>query len=99
MGKFTRTIEDFTCENCWTKVKGSGYTNHCPRCLWSTHVDINPGDRKNECLGMMKPVGVEIERGEYILIHECQKCGAKKRNKASAHDDFEDILKLTPAAL
>ena len=26
-------------------MKGNGYTNHCPKCLWSKHVDINPGDR------------------------------------------------------
>lgn len=36
---FTRVIEDFICENCGTEVKGNGYTNHCPKCLWSKHVD------------------------------------------------------------
>ena len=99
MPKFTRTKEDFTCEHCGAQVKGDGYTNHCPRCLWSKHVDVNPGDRLNPCGGLMKPIAVEIERGQYIIVHQCQTCGAKKRNKASPHDDFEDILKLTPTAL
>jgi len=97
--KFTRTIEDFTCEHCGAGAKGNGYTNHCPRCLWSKHVDNNPGDRENMCHGLMKPVGVEIKNGESVITHECQKCGAKKRNKSSINDDFDDILKLTPTLL
>ena len=92
--KFTRTKEDFVCENCNTTVKGTGYTNHCPKCLWSKHVDINPGDRKSECKGMMKPVGVDIKSGEYILLHQCIKCRYEKRNSSSPEDDFEEILKL-----
>ena len=54
--KFQRTKEDFTCEKCNLVVNGSGYTNHCPRCLWSKHVDVNPGDRQATCQGFMEPV-------------------------------------------
>ena len=93
--KFQRKKEDFICEHCGHHAIGTGYTNHCPACLWSKHVDINPGDRAEICGGLMKPVAVEIERGEYILIHKCQKCGIRKRNKASKNDNFENILKLT----
>ena len=32
---FTKKIEDFTCDHCGYNVKGKGYTNHCPKCLWS----------------------------------------------------------------
>ena len=41
--------EDFICENCGKDVEKSSYTarDHCPYCLYSKHVDINPGDRKN----------------------------------------------------
>ena len=98
MKQFTRTIEDFTCENCGTKVRGNGYTNHCPNCLWGKHVDVNPGDRSHNCGGMMKPVAVEIKSGEYILTHKCEKCGFEKKNKTSPEDNFESILKLTPTA-
>jgi hypothetical protein len=95
MGKFTRKIENFVCENCGAKVQGNGYTNHCPKCLWSKHVDINPGDRAHACGGVMKPVAVEINRGAYILIQKCQKCGLRKKNKTAAEDNFEALLKLS----
>ena len=92
--KFQRRQEDFTCENCGHFVKGNGYTNHCPRCLWSQHVDINPGDRAATCHGMMKPVGVELKKGEYIILHRCVNCGFEKRNKVAKNDDFEILLKI-----
>ena len=44
--KFERNREDFTCNNCELFVQGDGYTDHCPSCLYSKHVDINPGDRQ-----------------------------------------------------
>lgn len=94
--KFTRTIEDFVCEHCGAKIKGTGYTNHCPNCLWSKHIDVNPGDRAEACGGMMKPVAVEIKSGDYILVHQCQKCGQKKKNKIAPEDNFENILRLGP---
>ena len=93
--KFTRKIEDFTCEHCGLQVKGTGYTNHCPRCLWSKHVDIHPGDRAETCQGLMKPAGVELDHGEYIIIHQCEKCGQIKKNHATKEDDFNRIIDLT----
>jgi Zn finger protein HypA/HybF involved in hydrogenase expression len=87
--KFKRNQEDFKCEHCGHEVKGNGYTNHCPACLWSKHVDVNPGDRAATCGGMMKPIMVEMEKQEYILTHECEKCGHSKRNKMSLDDDFD----------
>ena len=93
--KFQRTKENFVCENCGFKVKGSGYTNHCPRCLWSQHVDVNPGDRQAACRGMMSPIGVKLKGGEYIILHQCLKCGFEKKNKAAEADDFDIILRLS----
>lgn len=61
--KFKRTKEDFIGESCGFKVRGDGYTNHCPNCLWGKHVDVNPGDRQSDCRGMMEPVGVEMKKG------------------------------------
>ncbi|MFA5777121.1 MAG: RNHCP domain-containing protein [Parcubacteria group bacterium] len=94
--KFTRKIEDFVCENCGIKIKGNGFTNHCPHCLWSKHVDINPGDRESSCQGLMKPARIEKgNRGkEYIIVHQCIKCGYEKRNKTSEKDNFEEIIKI-----
>ena len=92
---FQRTIENFACQHCEAQVIGNGYTNHCPRCLWSKHVDKNPGDRAHECKGLMKPIGTETKSGEYILTHQCTTCGLIKKNKSAPEDDFDDILKLT----
>jgi hypothetical protein len=94
--KFQRKVEDFTCEKCGREVKGNGYTNHCPYCLWSKHVDINPGDREALCLGLMKPILFEKEKEEYILTHVCEKCGHKKRNRLSKADDFDVAISIKP---
>ena len=93
--KFQRTTEDFTCEHCGFFVRGSGYTNHCPQCLWSTHVDVNPGDRSALCGGMMEPVGVEVKHGSSIILHRCVRCGFEKRNKSAKDDNFETIAELS----
>ena len=93
--RFQRNIEDFVCEKCGYAVKGDGYTNHCLRCLWSKHVDVNPGDRQATCLGLMEPIGIELKGGEYTILHRCVKCGFEKRNKANKNDDTDAIIKLS----
>jgi ribosomal protein L32 len=92
--KFQKNTEDFNCENCGAEVQGDGYTNHCNICLYSKHVDVNPGDRAANCGGVMEPTSVENENGEYVLTHTCKKCGHKKRNKVSAKDDFDKVVEL-----
>ena len=95
MTSFLRKIEDFVCENCNVKVKGDGYTNHCPNCLYSKHVDINPGDRAADCGGLMKPVQIELDHGEYVIVHKCIKCNFQKRNKTSPDDNLDLIIHLS----
>ncbi len=92
--KFQRKIEDFVCENCGKKVEGDGFTNHCPFCLYSKHVDINPGDRASECGGLMKPVWLEKKKDEYVITHQCLDCEYIKKNKTSLNDDFEKMLRI-----
>ena len=91
---FIRVTEDFICEHCGREVHGNGYTNHCPYCLWSKHVDVTPGDRASRCGGMMKPVEIQIKKGERVIVHECVKCGYRKPNKSAENDDFDAILKI-----
>lgn len=86
--KFQKTVEDFWCANCGTEVLGNGYTNHCPKCLFSRHVDINPGDRLNPCGGLMKPINIESKSGEFVIIHKCERCGEEKRNKSKPEDQL-----------
>lgn len=54
--------ESFTCRNCGYPVipagAGSDHRNHCPNCLCSVHLDIEPGDRESDCGGLMEPVAV-----------------------------------------
>lgn len=93
--KFQKKKEDFECENCGASVKGDGYTNHCPNCLWSKHVDVNPGDRASECQGLMKPVALEMKkRCEHVIVHSCVKCGYVKRNKRADNDNYEVLIKI-----
>ncbi len=92
MKKFQAKKEDFICEKCGFFVKGNGYTNHCPNCLWSKHVDINPGDRLETCQGMMEPIDLEIRNGEKTIIFRCQKCGKIGRNKISDKDSEESLI-------
>lgn len=90
--KFQRTKEDFTCEHCGTGVVGDGYTNHCPECLYSKHVDIFPGDRLEDCGGMM-PVTEIIRKGDgYILVHTCVRCGYTHRDHFRDKTDNTDVL-------
>lgn len=92
--KFQRKKEDFVCRHCGERVIGSGFTDHCPKCLWSRHLDVNPGDRQAICKGLMEPISAEKKGEEYVIHYRCQKCNYLYQVKASVDDDFEQILKL-----
>lgn len=92
--KFIKNKEDFVCEHCKAEVVGNGFTNHCPKCLWSKHVDVNPGDRAALCGGQMEPVEFLKEKENYVLVHKCVKCGYTKRNKMATNDDFDIAVKI-----
>ncbi len=95
---FQKTQEDFTCEHCGNEVEGNGYTNHCPRCLWSKHVDIHPGDRAEECRDLMEPVSFQKLGEKYLILHRCKKCGFERRNSFSSGDNFDILLGLSGRA-
>ena len=95
MKRFTKTVEDFTCAHCGAHVSGNGYTNHCPKCLYSCHVDNNPGDRESKCGGMMKPVSVEKSGEDFIITHKCEKCGKTIRQRAAPNDDMDTIIAIS----
>lgn len=91
---FIKKVEDFNCEHCGALVKGNGYTNHCPECLWSKHVDVYPGDRSATCGGLMKPIAFEQEKTETIITHECIVCKYRKRNKVSIKDNVDTMATI-----
>jgi len=91
---FQKKVEDFVCEKCATMNIGNGFTNHCVKCLWSKHVDINPGDRAESCGGMMEPIKIDFEKGKYLINHKCLKCGFQKRKGIEKNDDFEAVIAI-----
>lgn len=95
MKSFIKNEENFTCEKCGHRMIGNGYTNHCSKCLYSKHVDINPGDRMAKCGGLMEPLDFEVKSGEYIVTHRCVICGHKKKNKLSKEDNHDIFHELS----
>ena len=96
--RFKMVDEEFVCLNCSTRVKPLKYTarDHCPNCLYSLHIDINPGDRNNTCKGLLKPIGVEkSKKGEYKIIYKCEKCGEMHKNIMAKDDNMDMIIKLS----
>ena len=93
--KFNRNKEDFICEVCDEIIKGNGYTNHCTNCFYSKHVDINPGDRKSDCGGLMELISYEnhIIKG-IVLYHKCMICSYTKSNKISSNDNIDNLFKM-----
>ena len=95
MKTFTKRVEDFVCAHCGAKVLGNGYTNHCPKCLWSKHVDNNPGDRASNCGGMMRPIAVKTAVDGFIITHKCEKCGKTINQHSSESDDMDTIIAIS----
>ncbi len=93
--KFKKVMENFICENCGAEVYGYGYTNHCPKCLHSKHVDVFPGDRLEACGGLMAPVAAHESGGEWSIVHKCLKCGKFKKNKISSRDNFDEVVNIS----
>lgn len=93
--RFTKNDEGFVCRNCGFEVLPLGKTsrNHCPRCLCSVHIDINPGDRASDCGGLLVPVSCtpDPQKG-YIITHKCNKCGDLRRNRAAIKTSAKDTL-------
>lgn len=94
---FNELDEGFICESCGKKVDPLGYTSrdHCPYCLYSKHVDINPGDRENSCKGLLKPIGIEKYKDTYKILYECEKCHKHHKNIVAKDDDMNRIIEIS----
>lgn len=96
--KFKMIDESFICEHCNNEVSPLGYTarDHCPNCLYSKHLDINPGDRKSNCYGLLKPIGIEkTKKADFKIIYKCQKCGLQTKNIQAIDDNMDEIIRLS----
>jgi DNA-directed RNA polymerase subunit RPC12/RpoP len=105
--KFKKLNETFICAHCGYEVPPAQSTcrDHCPRCLWSQHVDVNPGDRAADCGGLLRPVGYDKHpKKGFMILYRCETCGSSRRNRflesdRSNHfecDSFNALLALTP---
>ncbi len=97
MGKnFVKNDNGFVCAVCGANVLPLKYSSrdHCNKCLSSLHVDILPGDRQNNCGGILEPISVEYKKNEYIINFRCKKCGQTHNNKMAKDDSFEKILEV-----
>lgn len=100
--KYYRThpcTDSFTCKACgWPVVSagaGTNHRNHCPNCLYSIHLDNEPGDRESDCHGRMEPIGVWVRKsGEWAIIHRCVRCGKISSNRVAADDNPMKLMAL-----
>lgn len=97
MKRFNMIDENFICENCHKEVKKLNYTarDHCPYCLYSKHVDITPGDRQNNCKGLLKPIDIEKFKDTYKIIYQCTKCKQLHKNIMANDDDLNLIIEIS----
>lgn len=94
----------FQCIRCGTDVQPStdgSYRNHCPFCLYSVHVDLDPGDRQSRCGGLMQPVGMRRRGSRPLqLVHHCSLCGELRVNRVvevGRQPDSIDVIVTLPA--
>ena len=97
MKNFTTNDQGFICEHCNMEVEKLNYTSrdHCPFCLYSKHVDIMPGDRQNDCKGLLKPISIEKFKDTYKIIYTCEKCKKSHKNIMAKDDNMDLIIELS----
>lgn len=89
----------FTCKVCGRLVvpdgAGSDHRNHCPNCLSSLHLDMEPGDREADCGGIMDAIAVWVRKnGEWAIIHRCRRCGHISSNRVAADDNPMKLMSI-----
>ncbi len=97
MKTFEKNDEGFVCRVCGHNVPSLKYSSrdHCNKCLSSIHIDINPGDRANTCLGTLIPIDISMNNKKgYVIHYRCTKCGQLHNNKSAEDDSFKAILKV-----
>jgi hypothetical protein len=97
MKKFIQNDDHFFCEVCGNNVPKLNYSSrdHCNICLSSKHVDVNPGDRLNNCHGILEPVAIEKFKNSFKIIYKCKKCNQFHKNIMANDDNMDVIIRLS----
>lgn len=93
---FIENNQSFICVQCGRRVAkhSTSSRNHCNWCLVSLHVDRGPGDRRNSCRGIMKPIGIEMKSGKTQIIYQCEECRYIGKNIVADDDNPEMLIEL-----
>ncbi len=104
MSTFIPREEAFTCEHCGAESLPLGkgtYRDHCPKCLYSKHVDRDgPGDRLSACKGLLRPTAIDADgKKGIVVVYECEKCKKTSRNRAADDDDVITFMRTITSML
>jgi DNA-directed RNA polymerase subunit RPC12/RpoP len=93
---FYKNNQGFKCLNCKAEVEPhpTSSRDHCTHCLFGQHVDINPGDRKNECQGTLEPIGIRKKNRNDQIVYKCKKCSQLIFCVIADDDDKDKIISL-----
>ena len=91
--------DSFTCKVCGRPVVSAGagtdHRNHCPNCLSSLHLDIEPGDRESDCGGIMDPIAAWTRKtGEWPITHRFRQCGKLTATRIAADDNPMKLMSI-----
>ena len=94
--RFTERNEEFRCIACGRNVPPhpSSSRDHCPHCLTGLHIDVYPGDRRNECGGVLEPIGLQVKSGKRQIVYRCRNCHRQMFNLVAPDDNPEVIAEL-----
>ena len=97
MKKFKKNNTGFICAHCGNNVPlhPTSSRDHCNHCLWSLHVDVNPGDRANECKSLMKPIGLKIYNRKKQIVYECINCKNRQNCIVAPDDNVDKVIELS----
>ena len=93
---FIKNNKGFVCIACSQVVPphASSSRDHCNHCLTGLHVDIHPGDRMNECGGVLRPIGIQPKSGKLKIVYRCEACSEQIFNSIAPDDDMEMLAEL-----
>lgn len=58
-------------------------------------MDKNPGDRQEDCHGLLKPIDIESNSKKgYVIVFQCIKCGQIRKNKVARDDNKDRIYEI-----